>query len=202
MRPAAVTQGPSETARARCGYARAVSPPSTETWPRMTDIVENDTDAHRIAENDADAADARIDAARSIERLRLAEGRLARRRQVRTSAGRVRTPAPPTRFIFDMSDQGVAVTPTDVAEHLGISTPSMTGILNRLYTGGIITSLRHPDDGRSKYVVPLDRDGDIDGIDPLTAQIRGLADTLTADQAAAVAAFIDLVTDAVDNECR
>ncbi|WP_194384835.1 hypothetical protein [Microbacterium luteum] len=47
----------------------------------MTDIVENDTDAHRIAENDADAADARIDAARSIERLRLAEGRLARRRQ-------------------------------------------------------------------------------------------------------------------------
>ena len=63
-----------------------------------------------------------------------------------------------------MSDQGVAVTPTDVAEHLGISTPSMTGILNRLYTGGIITSLRHPDDGRSKYVVPLDRDGDIDGM--------------------------------------
>ncbi|HBS73606.1 MAG: hypothetical protein CMH38_01025 [Microbacterium sp.] len=200
MRPAAVTQGPRETARARCGYARAVPPPSTETWPRMTDIVENDTDASRIAENDPGATRTKVDAARSIERLRLAEGRLARRRQ--NECGPSENARAATRFIFDMSDQGVAVTPTDVAEHLGISTPSVTGILNRLYTGGIITFLRHPDDGRSKYVVPLDRDGDIDGIDPLTAQIRGLADTLTADQAAAVAAFIDLVTDAVDDECR
>ena len=166
----------------------------------MTDIIEKNTDANRSADNNNDASGAKMDAARSIERLRLAEGRLARRRQ--NECGPSEHARAATRFIFDKSDEGVPVTPTDVAEHLDISTPSVTGILNRLYTGGIITFLRHPDDGRSKYVVPLDRDGDIDGIDPLTAQIRGLADTLTADQAAAVAAFIDLVTDAVDDECR
>ncbi|MDZ8171983.1 MarR family transcriptional regulator [Microbacterium xanthum] len=153
-----------------------------------------------IAEAADDTALDRSEVARSIERLRLAENRLARRRQ--NACGPSENARAATRFIFDMSDQGILVTPTEVAEHLEISTPSVTGILNRLRAGGLITFLPHPDDGRSKYVVPLDRDDDLDGIDPLTAQIRGLADTLSADQAAAVTAFIDLVTDAVDDECR
>ncbi|GAA1943175.1 MarR family transcriptional regulator [Microbacterium aquimaris] len=153
-----------------------------------------------IAEAAADTAGERTDATRAIERLRLAENRLARRRQ--NECGPSENARAATRFIFDMNDQGVLVTPTDVAEHLEISTPSVTGILNRLRAGGLITFIPHPDDGRSKYVVPLDREADIDGVDPLTAQIRGLAEAMSAEEAAAVTRFIELVTDAVDQECR
>lgn len=139
------------------------------------------------------------DAARAVERLRLAEARLARRRQ--TQCGPSETARAATRLIFEKSDAGERVTPTEIAEHLGLSTASMTHILHRLRGGGLITFVRNPDDGRSKYVVPVDRSTDLEDIDPLGTRIREFAKGLTEREAAHVVRFLEAVSDAVDEEC-
>lgn len=138
--------------------------------------------------------------ARSVERLRLAEASLSRRRQ--TDCGPSETARAAMRLVYDSADAGKRITPTDVAASLGISTPTATTILKRLHDGGLVSFERNPDDGRSKYVVPTDRTMDADGVDPLADRVRSLARDLDADTAAAVSALLDAIADAVDGECR
>lgn len=140
-----------------------------------------------------------VPAARAVERLRLAEARLARRRQ--TACGPSETARAAMRYILERSDAGDDATPTEIAEHLGLSTPSVTGILQRLRGGGLITFVRNPDDGRSKHVVPTDRSTDVEDVDPLTAKVREFAAALSERESEHVARFLDAVADAVDREC-
>ncbi|GAA1851514.1 MarR family winged helix-turn-helix transcriptional regulator [Microbacterium koreense] len=139
-------------------------------------------------------------AAHAVERLRVAEARLARRRQ--SACGPSETARAAMRFVYDCADEGRRVTPTQVAEHVGVSTASMAGILQRLKSGGLVTFVGNPDDGRSKFVVPTDRSADLEDIDPLSAHIRSMADTLSAEKAAVLQRFLDQVTAAVERECR
>lgn len=136
---------------------------------------------------------------RSVERLRLAEARLARRRQ--TDCGPSETARAAMRFIWERSDAGSPVTPTEIAEKLDISTPSVTAMLTRLHEGGMVSFHRNPDDGRSKFVLPYDRSVDPDELDPLGARIREFAEELAPSEAELVARFLDRVIDAIDREC-
>ena len=138
-------------------------------------------------------------AARAAEGLRLAESRLARRRQ--TECGPSENARAAMRFVLERSDAGEDVTPTDIARHLGVSTASVTGMLDRLHGGGLLAFKANPDDRRSKFVVPFDRDVDADDIDPVTAQIRKLADELPPDVARHVAQYLDRIRAVVDLEC-
>lgn len=137
--------------------------------------------------------------ARAAERLRLAEARLTRRRQ--TDCGPSENARAAMRFILESADAGEKITPTAIAAHLGVTTASVTGMLERMREGGLLSLQPNPADGRSKLVVPFDRDADVDEIDPVTAQIRRLADDLPADVAAQVTAFLESVTAIVDREC-
>jgi DNA-binding MarR family transcriptional regulator len=141
----------------------------------------------------------RNDAALSIERLRLSEARLARRRQ--TDCGPSENARAAMRFILERADSGEGVTPTEIAQHLGVSTASVTGMLDRLHSGGLISFEANPRDRRSKLVVPFDRSVDLADLDPLTARIRDFAASLPEDVAAQVARFLDDVREAVDQEC-
>jgi DNA-binding MarR family transcriptional regulator len=143
--------------------------------------------------------DSRDEAARAVERLRLAESRLTRRRQ--TVCGPSENARMAVRYVLERADAGVDVTPTAIAEHLGISTPAVTAMLERLSAGGLLALRPNPNDGRSKLVVPFDRSTDPDDIDPLTAQIRTLVKDLPPQVAASIADFVDRITDAVDREC-
>lgn len=162
------------------GYKRDV-PPSIST---------------SLSASEQDAATA---AARAVERLRLAEARLARRRQAQ--CGPSETARAATRYILEKSDAGEHVTPTQIADHLGISAASVTSILDRLHSGGLISFQRNPDDGRSKRVVPVDRSADLEDIDPLAARIRDLASRLGAQEAEHLARFLEEIADEVDEEC-
>ncbi|MFT4211103.1 MAG: MarR family transcriptional regulator [Microbacterium sp.] len=135
----------------------------------------------------------------AAERLRLSESRLARRRQ--TDCGPSENARAAMRLVYERADAGEQTTPTAIAEHLGVSTAAVTGMLDRLHAGGLLAFRPNPDDGRSKLVVPMDRSLDADDIDPVTAQIRRLADALTPEAAAAVAEFLERVTAVVDREC-
>lgn len=148
-----------------------------------------------IAEND----DPSTVAARAVERLRLAEGRLARRRQ--TDCGPSENARAAMRLILERADDGQKVTPTEIAQALGVSTASVTGMLDRLHAGGLIGFVANPDDRRSKLVVPFDRSVDADAIDPVTARIREFALALPADAAGHIATFRDQVREVVDAEC-
>ena len=105
------------------------------------------------------------------------------------------------RFILERSDAGADVTPTALAEHLEISTASVTGLLGNLHAGGLITYARNPDDGRSKLIVPLDRSTDADKLDPLGATVEKLAAEVLDGDTDRIARFLTLVADAVDDEC-
>ncbi|WP_036329268.1 MarR family transcriptional regulator, partial [Microbacterium sp. B19] len=75
-------------------------------------------------------------AARAVERLRLAEARLARRRQ--TDCGPSENARAAMRLILERTDEGGTVTPTEIAQALAVSTASVTGMLDRLAAGGLI----------------------------------------------------------------
>jgi DNA-binding MarR family transcriptional regulator len=138
-------------------------------------------------------------AARSVELLRLSEARLSRRRQ--TDCGPSENARAAMRFILERADVGEDVTPSEIASHLGVSAASVTGMLDRLAAGGLITLAVNPRDRRSKLVVPFDRSADPDDIDPVTAKIREFAAALTPDAAEQVTAFLERVREAVDAEC-
>ena len=137
--------------------------------------------------------------AAAAERLRLAESRLARRRQA--ECGPSENSRAAMRYIMERTDAGGDVTPTAVAQHLGLSTASVTGILEKLRAGGLLAFRPNPGDGRSKLVVPFDRDADLDDIDPVTAHIRRLAEDLPASAVGHVTRFLDGITAIVDREC-
>lgn len=138
--------------------------------------------------------------ARAVERLRLAETSLARRRQ--NDCGPSETARAAMRMVYDSADAGRRVTPTEIAAALNISTPTVTSILRRLRDGGLVVFERNPDDGRSKYVAPVDRAADIEGVDPLTARVRDLAKSLDGATAEKVTSLLDSIAEAVDAECR
>lgn len=143
--------------------------------------------------------DAATAAARAMERLRLAEARLARRRQ--SDCGPSENARAAMRLVLERADADATVTPTEVAQYLGISAASVTGMLDRLHAGGLIGFVTNPADRRSKFIVPFDRGTDPDAIDPVTAQIRAFAAELPDGTADHVAAFLDRVREVVDAEC-
>lgn len=144
--------------------------------------------------------DARTRASRAMERLRLAEASLSRRRQ--TQCGPSENARAAMRLILERADAGEAVTPRAVAAHLGVTPAAVTGILDKLHAGGMIAFEQHPEDRRSKLIVPFDRSVDADDLDPLTARVRDAAGDLDPDVAAAVAEFLEKIVDSVDLECR
>ena len=86
-----------------------------------------------------------LDAARAVERLRLAEARLARRRQ--TQCGPSETARAATRFIFEKSDAGQRVTPRKVK--VGLHDAQQVQILSGLAAGDKVLVGPVPDAGKA-----------------------------------------------------
>ncbi len=60
------------------------------------------------------------------------------------------------RFLIAAQRQGVVATPSRIAAHLGVSTASMTKLLDRLAEGGHIRRMPHPSDRRSLAIEVTD----------------------------------------------
>ena len=82
--------------------------------------------------------------------------------------------------------------PTDLAESLGIHPATMTGILDRLETGGWIVRERHPDDRRKVTLRVLrTRAPDLVRLySPMNNAIGDICQEMTTDQLAAVRDFL------------
>ena len=136
-----------------------------------------------------------LDVARLVERLRLAEAKLARQRQ--TASGLNDTDRAAIRFILENGDTEDELTPSVLAAALHLTPPAMTSVVDRLVRGGFITVSPHPTDRRKKIIKAFDRTIDPDHVDPLTTRIRLLAADVPPEDAAIIGAFLQQVLDVV-----
>jgi hypothetical protein len=136
-----------------------------------------------------------LDVAVLVERLRLAEAKLARRRQ--STSGLNDTDRAAVRFILENSDTENEMTPSVLAAALHLTPPAMTSVVDRLVRGGFITVAPHPTDRRKKIIEPFDRTVDPDHVDPLTTRIRAISASLPHADSLVVGAFLQRVLDVV-----
>lgn len=129
----------------------------------------------------------------SLDELRHAENRLERRRHLGARPTELDRLA--LRYVFDRAAARQAVTPGELARHLGVSKPNVTGLLTRLEAAGVVRRAPHPDDGRSKVMVPT---GDADGGEPMPAAVRELIGRRSAAEARAISEFLEDLRDLVD----
>ncbi|MFE5408011.1 MarR family winged helix-turn-helix transcriptional regulator [Microbacterium sp. NPDC056569] len=130
----------------------------------------------------------RPDVAGVLERLRLAEVKLARRREQQT--GMNETDRAAMRYLLERVDTR-DVTPSMIVRALHLSPASGTALIDRLVARGLVVVEGHPHDRRKKLIRPFDRNIDPDHLDPLTMQLRGLASELPTDEARIVASFLE-----------
>ena len=130
----------------------------------------------------------RPDVAGVLERLRLAEAKLARRREQQT--GMNATDRAAMRHLLERVDTE-DVTPSMIVRALHLSPASGTALIDRLVARGLVVVEPHPHDRRKKIVRPFDRNIDPDHLDPLTMQLRRLASGLPASEARIVASFLE-----------
>lgn len=145
---------------------------------------------------ETEASAARV--TRGVDALRIAEAQLARRRQ--GDCGPSQTSREALRLVADAADRGDPLTPSQVAQRIGVSNSAMTPVLKRLVDAGLIAFRKSSTDARSKTIVPTDRT-DPDTVDPLAARIRAIADDLPPATAHDVAVFLEQVRRSVDAEC-
>ena len=99
------------------------------------------------------------------------------------------------RFVIMMLADAGPQSPTELSEHVGITTAGMTGLLDRLEAEGYLTRRRHPDDGRRVLVAPTKRT--LRAHDELEQLREDIAEAFAhgADAHDAVAAFLDHACD-------
>ncbi|WP_109212164.1 MULTISPECIES: MarR family transcriptional regulator [Microbacterium] len=132
----------------------------------------------------------------ALERLRVAEARLARSRPERS--GLTSSERNAMRFIVESDRTSTEVTPMSIATRLYLSPSSATSLVDRLVARDLVRVSSHPSDRRKKLVSPTDLDFDPDRIDPLTTSLRALAGALSEADARVVAEFLEHVVDAVN----
>jgi DNA-binding MarR family transcriptional regulator len=120
------------------------------------------------------------------------------RRRNRSQSGVGDTDIVALQIIFDAEKDGLAVSPRDLSERLGITFAATTMLIDRLEASGHIRRERHPSDRRSVILRPVSL-----ALEPYPAlaALRDLisaeADALTPDEAGAVASFLGRLADGV-----
>jgi hypothetical protein len=141
-----------------------------------------------------------LDVARAVERVRVAEDQLARRRQA--SCGPSPLLREITRLIAEADHRNEAITPGDLASELQVTTAAISKALEKLETARVITTQRNPADSRSKLLVPLRRIDPSEGLDATAVAVHRIATGLNAEQSAVVSDFLEKVADLITRECR
>ena len=135
---------------------------------------------------------------RAVDALRRAEAHLVRRRQVGVGLSDIDRTA--LRVIIEQSTDAAPATPTDLARHLGISTASITALVDRLVRDGLIETRPHPVDRRKKTLSPTVGTRNPDEVGGLAAAIREVAADLSDTEAQLLIGALARITRAVDDE--
>ena len=108
------------------------------------------------------------------------------------------------QFLLTAARSHDTVTPTALSRHLGVTSASMTALLDRLERAGAIERVRHPSDRRSLVITATPFAEQTVGAPVVAFQqaTRQIAADLTEDEHAAVIGFLGKLTQAVDEASR
>lgn len=125
---------------------------------------------------------------------------MAMRRRTRESMGMGENDLLVLQFLMRAAKQGGEVSPVDIGRHLGVSTPSVTGILDRLERSGHLARKPHPQDRRRLLVETTPRaHAEVRRtLDGMHERMMAAVESLDADDADVVVGFLHAMTDAVD----
>lgn len=108
------------------------------------------------------------------------------------------------QFLLTAARRDDTVTPTALSKHLGVTSASMTALLDRLERAGAIERVRHPSDRRSLVITATPLAERTVGAPVVAFQqaTRQIAAELTEAEHAAVVGFLHKLTGAVDQASR
>lgn len=127
------------------------------------------------------------DVARAVEKLRLAEARLTRRRE--RAGGLIESDRMALLYILDRQRAAVPLTSTELGEHIGITSGATSTLLARLRAAGLVALVPYPGDLRRKLIVPTGDAPDADH-DPVGSAVRLLASQLSEEEQDLVERFV------------
>lgn len=146
-------------------------------------------------------AEDRRTAVRVLEALRdYRSAESAMRRRTRTSMGMGETDLLALRHLLEAQRAGRLVRPRELAQRLGISSASVTTLLDRLTRSGHLRREPHPTDRRALVVRATEgSDDEVRGtLDAMHARLLDAALGLDPQQAETVIGFLHAARDAVD----
>ena len=147
---------------------------------------------------DTDAGQPTMGVIEALQTYRSAEA--AMRRRTGTAMGLGENDLLALRFILDQHEAGRVVASKDVTRYLGISSASTTVLLDRLERSGQMRREHSPFDRRALILVPTaTTDEEVRAaLGDVPERMVGVANQLTADQAAVVIEFLRNMREAVD----
>ncbi|CAN5183580.1 MarR family transcriptional regulator [soil metagenome] len=138
------------------------------------------------------------DVLNALRTYRAAESEMRRRTQQSIGVGETDLAA--LRFLLQAQRRDQSVTPKALAERLGISSASVTVLIDRLAASGHLERRPHPTDGRSKVIVstPSSDDEVRANFGELHRRMIEVAGRLTAAEAAVVTRFLTEMTAGIE----
>jgi DNA-binding MarR family transcriptional regulator len=147
----------------------------------------------------SDASTARaVEVLAAMRRYRAAEQ--AMRRRTRGAMGMNETDLLALRILIEARTRGELVTSRELAGRLGISSASVSVLVDRLTESGHVVRAKHPDDRRAVVVEPTEASHhEVRAtLGRMHSGMLDVAGSLTAADAAAVIAFLDGMSEVVD----
>ncbi|TQJ33519.1 MarR family winged helix-turn-helix transcriptional regulator [Arthrobacter sp. SLBN-122] len=147
----------------------------------------------------ADAQPRAVDVINALREFRTSES--AMRRRTRSSAAMGETDLLALRYLIDAEAAGVGVRPTELAGRLGITSASMTSLVDRLVASGYVTRVPHPSDRRAVLLRPTPgADEEVrDNLNQMHQRMLEAAESLSPEELKAVMHFLVCMREAVDS---
>ena len=139
-----------------------------------------------------------VDVLSALRRYRAAE--VAMRRRTRTAMRMGETDLAALRFLLEAHERSLAVSPKDLAMHLGISTASTSTLIDRLVHTGHVERLPHPTDGRAVVlsVLPVSDAEVRTTMGEMHRRMINVTSSLSGEEATIIAAFLARMTHAIE----
>jgi len=141
-----------------------------------------------------------LDVVKAVERMRLAEDQLARRRQA--SCGPTPLLREVTRLIAEADHRHESITAAHLAEELDVAVAEVDKALSTLETARVVTTQRNPTGDSADLLVPLRRIDPVEGLDHTALAMLEYAERLAPQEAEVVTAFLEQLADLLARECH
>jgi DNA-binding MarR family transcriptional regulator len=133
--------------------------------------------------------------------VRLEASSLSLRDRLRQHVGVAGTDLSVLRFVHRARNAGRQVRVTDLAVHLGLTGPAVTGIVDRLGRQGLLRRVPNPDDGRSRFIELTDEQHAVfrSALDSTHEQLHDLLSSFSERERRRLVRITDRIAAALDH---